>query len=101
MFGHFANDRRELAGGHMGAIILVNIPELHENLRPGFRVGAAVERGELAGFDLGHMIATLHRPTVVVEHQWQILRCRQRFEKQTKVDIGALNFRVVDRIHLR
>ena len=69
MFGNLADDGLELAGRHVRAVVSFDVPELDEDLRPGFRIGAAIERRELAGFDLGDVIAGLHRPAVVEKHQ--------------------------------
>ena len=68
MLGHLADDGRKLAGRHVRAVF-VHVPQLHKNLRPGFGVGAAIQRRELAGLHLGDVIAGLHGAAVIEKHQ--------------------------------
>lgn len=83
----------------MASIVFVDIPELDEHLRPGFRVGPAVECRERARLDLGDMIAGLHRTSVIDEHQRGLRRRRQPIEKLAQRDVGGNS--LVDRGHVR
>lgn len=69
VFRHLPDDRMELARRHMSAVAFFDIPELDEDLAPGFRICPAVQRRELPSLDFGDMIAGLHRTASVIENQ--------------------------------
>lgn len=82
----------------MGPATLVDIPELHENLCPGFRVGTAIERRKLPSLDLGDVIARPDGTAIITEHQRGIRRHRKHIEEMAETDVGRNS--LVDRVHV-
>ncbi|MNL11277.1 hypothetical protein D3C87_1321080 [compost metagenome] len=99
MVGNVADDPSELAGRHVCAAILVDIPELHEDLCPGFRVGTAIERRKLPSLHLGDVVARPDGIAVIGEHQGHVWRHRQDPEKVSESDV--VRNCLVDRVHVR
>ncbi|KDR86812.1 hypothetical protein L905_07280 [Agrobacterium sp. TS43] len=58
----------------MCPIILIDIPQLDEDLRPGLRIGAAIKGRKLPGLDFGDMIARPNGVTPIREDQLRIRR---------------------------
>ena len=81
--------------------ILFDIPNLNEDLAPGFRIGAAIERLELSGLDFGDVIARLHRTAIIIKDQRRILGTGENGHELAEGDVFLLHFAVVDRVHLR
>jgi len=99
VLGNFADDSGEFARWHMRAVAFVDIPKLHENLRPCFRIGPAVQCRKLPGFDFCDMIAWPHRPSVITEYKGQIAGSGQGLKQNADADIRSWG--LVDRTHLR
>lgn len=82
----------------MGPATLVDIPELHENLCPGFRVGTAIERRKLPSLHLGDVVAGPDEVAVIGELQRGIGRHRKHIEEMAETDVGRNS--LVDRVHV-
>lgn len=90
MLNHLADDLHELARRHVAAV-LVHVPKLDEDFRPVFRVRPAIQRLEMPCLDFSDMIAGLHVPAVIAEHQWQAgdaIKRRQKLANGNILRVG-------------
>ncbi len=90
MIRNLANDRGELACRHVGSgsVVLIDIPELDENLGPSLRISTAIHRRELSGLDLGDMIAGPDGLAIIGEYERGIRCYRQDIEEMAEGDVG-------------
>jgi hypothetical protein len=107
VLGHLADDRHKLSGRHVGPFALFDVPQLNEDFRPGLRVCSAVKGRKRSSLDLGDVIAGLHRPSVIAEHQRLVLVIRQKAKEVSDGDVVGheiqrlFKFAVVRSEHLR
>lgn len=72
----------------MGAVILVNVPELNEYLRPRLGVGPAVEGCKLTDLNFRDVIAASDPLVIIGEDEGSFLCVIESGKEFTKADVG-------------